>query len=44
MPALFASSLVDPTLAGRAQLTGVAVAGEFNDGWVGLELEVDVSQ
>ncbi|MDO9318953.1 MAG: DUF748 domain-containing protein [Gammaproteobacteria bacterium] len=35
---------VDPTLIGRAQLTGVVVAGAMEEGWIGMELEVDVSQ
>jgi hypothetical protein len=35
---------VDPALAGRAQLTGVVAEGAMADGWIGMELEVDVSQ
>ncbi len=35
---------VDPTLTGRAQLTGVVAEGAMTDGWIGMELEVDVSQ
>lgn len=35
---------VDPTLTGRAQLTGVVAEGAMADGWIGMELEVDVSQ
>lgn len=35
---------VDPTLSGRAQLTGVVAEGVMEEGWIGMELEVDVSQ
>ncbi len=35
---------VDPALAGRAQLTGVVAEGAMADGWIGMALEVDVSQ
>lgn len=35
---------VDPTLTGRAQLTGVVAEGTMEEGWIGMELEVDISQ
>ena len=35
---------VDPALTDRAQLTGVVAEGALEEGWIGMELEVDVSQ
>ncbi|MES3008012.1 MAG: DUF748 domain-containing protein [Pseudomonadota bacterium] len=35
---------VDPTLTDRAQLTGVVAEGTMEEGWLAMELEVDVAQ
>ena len=35
---------VDPALTGQVQLTGVVAEGAMEEGWIGMELEVDVSQ